>query len=134
MSLFDTGHSEDGVCYLVTEFVEGDTLQERLKQRRLEFRESAALVAELKYARGQLMKESCVKCHNAHQQSPKKNWKENELVGVLLITRPLDRDVERTQAGLQSAFVVMASAVLSLTGFAIIAAMRSRSQSDSPIW
>ena len=82
----------------------------------------------LKYARGQLMKESCVKCHNAHQQSPKKNWKENELVGVLLITRPLDRDVERTQAGLQSAFVVMGSAVLLLTGFAIIAAMRSRSR------
>ncbi len=80
----------------------------------------------LKYARGQLMKESCVKCHNAHQQSPKKNWKENELVGVLLITRPLDRDVERTQAGLQSAFVLMGSAVLLLTGFAIIAAMRSR--------
>ncbi len=83
----------------------------------------------LKYARGQLMKESCVKCHNAHNQSPKKNWKENELVGVLLITRPLDRDVERTQAGLQSAFVVMGSAVLLLTGFAIIAAMRSRSRS-----
>ncbi len=83
----------------------------------------------LKYARGQLMKESCVKCHNAHKQSPKKDWKENELVGVLLITRPLDRDVERTQAGLQSAFVVMGSAVLLLTGFAIIAAMRSRSRS-----
>ena len=81
----------------------------------------------LKYARGQLMKESCVKCHNAHPKSPKKDWKENELVGVLLITRPLDRDVERTQAGLQSAFVVMGSAVLLLTGFAIIAAMRSRS-------
>jgi serine/threonine protein kinase len=83
----------------------------------------------LKYARGQLMKESCVKCHNAHQQSPKKNWKENELVGVLLITRPLDRDVERTQAGLHSAFIVMGTAVLLLTSFAIIAAMRSRSRS-----
>ena len=80
----------------------------------------------LKYARGQLMKESCVKCHNTHQQSPKKDWKENELVGVLLITRPLDRDVERTRAGLQSAFGVMVSSVLLLAGFAIIAAMRSR--------
>jgi hypothetical protein len=84
----------------------------------------------LKYARGQLMKESCVKCHNGHQQSPKKDWKENELVGVLLITRPLDRDVQRTQAGLHSAFVVMGTAVLLMTGFAIVAAMRSRSRSS----
>jgi serine/threonine protein kinase len=82
----------------------------------------------LKYARGQLMKESCVKCHNGHEKSPKKYWKEKELVGVLLITRPLDRDVRRTQAGLQSAFVVMGTAVVLLTGCAAVTAMRSRSQ------
>src|SRR5262249_18084521 len=62
----------------------------------------------LQYARGQVMKESCVKCHNGHPQSPKKDWKEGELVGVLLITRSLDRDIERTRSGLQSAFVLIA--------------------------
>ena len=61
----------------------------------------------LHYARGQIMKESCVKCHNEHAQSPKKDWKVGDLAGVLAITRPLDRDVQRTQAGLRGAFYVM---------------------------
>lgn len=101
--------------------------------KKLEYHEFVTLDGRpsLKYARGQLMKESCVKCHNGHEKSPKKDWKENELVGVLLITRPLDRDVRRTQAGLHSAFVVMGTAVLLLTGCAIVAAMRSRSRSRS---
>ncbi len=80
----------------------------------------------LSYARGQIMKESCVKCHNAHDKSPKKDWKEGDLVGVLLITRPLDRDIARTQSGLQSAFVLMAAAFAVVAGGAVLAAMRRR--------
>ena len=58
----------------------------------------------LRYARAQIMKESCVKCHNNHQQSPRKNWQKGDLAGVLAITRPLERDVQRTRSGLQGAF------------------------------
>jgi eukaryotic-like serine/threonine-protein kinase len=81
----------------------------------------------LHYARGQLMKESCVKCHNHHPQSPKRDWTVNELAGVLLITRPLDRDVQRTDSGFRSAFVVMGLTVIMLVGWSVIA-MRSRSR------
>jgi hypothetical protein len=83
----------------------------------------------LLYARGQLMKESCVKCHNGHNQSPKKDWKEGDLVGVLLITRPLDRDIERTRSGLRSAFVVMGATAGILAAGALFVAMRSRRRS-----
>ena len=72
------------------------------------------------------MKESCVKCHNAHDKSPKKDWKEGDLVGVLLITRPLDRDIARTQSGLKSAFVLMAVAFVVVASGAVVAAMRSQ--------
>lgn len=80
----------------------------------------------LKYARGQLMKESCLKCHNTHEQSPKKDWKEQDLAGVLLITRPLDRDIERTRTGLRSSFVVMGGTVLGLLACVGVVVMRSR--------
>ncbi len=82
----------------------------------------------LHYARAQLMKESCVKCHNGHPQSPKKDWKENDLVGVLLVTRPLDRDVERTRSGLRSATLLMGATVVALIASAILVAVRSRSR------
>ncbi len=78
----------------------------------------------LSYARGQIMKESCVKCHNAIVKSPK--WKEGDLAGVLLITRPLDRDIARTQSGLRSAFVMMATAFVVVVGCAVVAAMWRR--------
>ncbi len=61
------------------------------------------------YATARKMEESCVKCHNNSQRSPKKDWKVGEVVGVLKIERPLDRDIARTRAGLRGAFVTMGS-------------------------
>jgi protein kinase-like protein/uncharacterized protein DUF3365 len=78
------------------------------------------------YARAQIMKESCVKCHNSIVK--KTQWKEGDLAGVLLITRPLDRDIARTQSGLKSAFVMMGAAFVVVVGGAIVAAMRTRSR------
>jgi hypothetical protein len=83
----------------------------------------------LHYARAQIMKESCVKCHNDHRQSPKKDWKEGDLAGVLAITRPLDRDVLRTQAGLRGAFHVMGifAALMTVLLFVLLWAARRHS-------
>ena len=58
----------------------------------------------LRFAAGQIMKQSCVKCHYTHKQSPKRDWKEGDLVGVLGITHPLNRDIALTRNGLSSAF------------------------------
>src|SRR5262249_35779812 len=47
VSVYDTGQTEDGTCYLVEEFVQGVTLSARLQARRFAFRETVALVAQV---------------------------------------------------------------------------------------
>ncbi len=47
VSLFETGETEDGVCYLVTEFVNGKTLESRLKESTPTYRETAELMHRL---------------------------------------------------------------------------------------
>jgi adenylate cyclase len=74
------------------------------------------------------MKESCIKCHNGHPQTPRKGWEKGDLAGILLITRPLDRDIARTQSGLGSAFVMMGAAFVVVVAGAVVAAMRTRSR------
>jgi hypothetical protein len=70
----------------------------------------------LLYATAQRMEDSCIKCHNELQRSPKKDWRIGEVVGVLKIVRPLDRDIERTREGLFGSFLLMGtSAALMLT-------------------
>lgn len=53
--------------------------------------EDAAGQPMLRYAIADVMRESCVGCHNSHQDSPKRDWKENDVRGVLEVTLPLDR-------------------------------------------
>ncbi len=67
----------------------------------------------LRYARAQIMKSSCIQCHNQDPASPKQDWIEGEVAGVLAITRPLKRDIELTQSGLRDAYYL----ILIFTGF-----------------
>src|SRR5205823_12451252 len=74
----------------------------------------------LRYATPQLMQESCVKCHNGHDDSTKKDWKEGEVVGVLEIIRPLDRDAARARDGLRLTLIRMALISGSLLGVSVL--------------
>jgi hypothetical protein len=47
VALYDTGATEDGICYLVTEYVEGNTLEEELGKGPLDPRRAARLAAEI---------------------------------------------------------------------------------------
>jgi hypothetical protein len=47
VALYDTGHTDDGVCFLVTEFIAGETLERRLARGRLDQTVAAQLIAEL---------------------------------------------------------------------------------------
>ncbi len=85
----------------------------------------------LRYARAQIMKQSCVKCHNDDVLSPRRDWKEGEVGGVLLITRPLQRDIALTRSGLRSAFNLIASVAVLLTGLTLVVFWASRSRSAS---
>jgi hypothetical protein len=54
------------------------------------------------------MEKSCIGCHNhPDSRSPKKDWKEGDVVGVLKIVRPLDHEIENTQIGLRGAFLLV---------------------------
>jgi hypothetical protein len=82
----------------------------------------------VRYARAQIMQESCVKCHNQNTASPKRDWKAGDLVGVLAITRPLDRDIARTQSGLRGAFLVVAGVTAVLLGFSMAFVLATRAR------
>ena len=43
--VYDLGRTDDGLCYVVSKYVEGSDLAERLRQGRPSFRESVELVA-----------------------------------------------------------------------------------------
>lgn len=80
----------------------------------------------LKYARGQVMKASCIHCHNTHKDTPKTNWQEGDLAGVLTITRPLTRDVQRANTGFRGAWMLMLSIAGVLTACGLGFAWRTR--------
>src|SRR5262245_24857227 len=80
----------------------------------------------LRYAKGQLMQQTCVKCHNGDPLSPKRDWQEGDLVGVLVINRSLDNDIARTHSGLHGAFLVMGMSALGLVGLCFAFLIRSR--------
>lgn len=44
----------------------------------------------LRYAVADTMRSACVKCHNAHPSSPKRDWNVGDVRGVLEIVAPLD--------------------------------------------
>jgi serine/threonine protein kinase len=63
---------------------------------------------KLLYYSARHMEQSCLGCHNDLKgRSPKKDWAVGDVVGVLKIVRPLDREIESTQRGLRGAFILM---------------------------
>jgi class 3 adenylate cyclase len=75
----------------------------------------------LRYAEADVMKPSCVECHNTHPDSPKGDWKVGDVRGVLEITRPLDSFIAQTRSGLQGTFLMLAGLLLlALTGIALV--------------
>lgn len=80
----------------------------------------------LRYAKGQLMQKNCLDCHNKDTASPKRDWREGDLVGALLINRPLDREIARTRTGLQGASLLMGATVVVFAGLGLGYLLRAR--------
>ncbi len=47
VAIYDTGHTEEDICYLVTEYIEGETLESRLQAGDMNHDQAAELVAEI---------------------------------------------------------------------------------------
>lgn len=88
---------------------------------------------KLYYYSARHMEKSCIGCHNhPDSRSPKKNWKEGDVVGVLKIVRPLDREIDNTRRGLRGAFTLMGTAsalLLAISGAVVLIAQRRPSGS-----
>jgi serine/threonine protein kinase len=70
---------------------------------------------KLLYYTARHMEKSCIGCHNQPEsRSPKKDWKDGDVVGVLKIVRPLDHEIDNTRTGLRGAFTLMATISTSL--------------------
>ena len=68
----------------------------------------------MRYAVADVMRESCVQCHNSHPQSPKTNWQVGDVRGVVEVAVPVDalrRDFYRGSL-LQGLLVLVGSCVL----------------------
>lgn len=88
-------------------------------------------VRSLRYATADLMRPSCVNCHNLHPASPKTDWQVGDVRGVLEVILPLDRAMAQTSVGLQGTLALMAvMSVLWLSGLALVIGGLRRSSAD----
>jgi hypothetical protein len=87
---------------------------------------------KLLYYTARHMETSCLGCHNhPSSRSPKKDWKEGDVVGVLKIVRPLDREIGNTREGLRGAFALMgtiSTALLVISVVVTVIAQRRRKE------
>ncbi len=75
----------------------------------------------LRYAEADIMKPSCVACHNTDPNSPKRDWKVGDVRGVVEINRFLDSFMNQTRAGLSSTFITLGGLLaLALVGIALV--------------
>jgi PAS domain S-box-containing protein len=97
-------------------------LRERPDRPYYVFEEYAGRPA-LRYAVADRMQTSCLKCHNDKaSDSPKTDWKEGDVRGVLEIIRPLDNSVAASYAGLQRTFFITVGVyLLGLLGLGLVA-------------
>jgi serine/threonine protein kinase len=80
----------------------------------------------VRFAQPRIMERSCVECHNTHPQSPKKDWREGDVRGVLEIIRPLDKDEARVGEALRLALLISALVSSLLLGVGLIVAAVGR--------
>jgi len=64
----------------------------------------------LRYATSDRMRKSCVQCHNTHPQSPKTDWVEGDVRGVLSIRMPLNDAIAYTNTELSETHWLLAFA------------------------
>jgi serine/threonine protein kinase len=84
----------------------------------------------VRYAQARVMKRTCVKCHNTHPQSPRKDWQEGAVRGVLVIIRPLDKDEARVDEALHLALLLSAVVSFLLLGASMLAAWAGHRRSQ----
>jgi len=68
----------------------------------------------LRYARADVLKESCVACHNTYPGTPKTDWKVGDVRGVFEIIRPISEYNSSSVSVLKQSFLMMLGIILSM--------------------
>ncbi|MGD1919814.1 MAG: DUF3365 domain-containing protein [Pleurocapsa sp.] len=77
----------------------------------------------LRYAQPDIMKPSCVACHNSHPDSPKRDWKVGQLRGVLEVKQPLNNMVLQSRNSLsKTSFQLGGISLLAVLGIILVLA------------
>ena len=78
----------------------------------------------LRFATADLMRPSCVNCHNTHPESPKTDWKVHDVRGILEIAIPVDTFIAERRSGIRRTFFLIGG--MSFLGLATIVVVKSR--------
>ncbi len=86
--------------------------------------------AVVRYVIADVMTESCVDCHNAHPDSPKKDWQIGDVGGALALTLPMDSATKTMRGGMWSTAFILGAIAIIAGGTQLIAGRRSRHERD----
>jgi signal transduction histidine kinase len=78
----------------------------------------------LRYARADRMRPACVRCHNSHAQSPKRDWETGEVRGVLEVRIPINRIEAQARVALQEGLLL--TGLMGLLGTGLLALIVGR--------
>lgn len=68
----------------------------------------------LRYAQADVLKESCIGCHNSYLGTPKNDWKIGDVRGVLQVIRPMSSFEFESFDMLKNSFLMMLALILSM--------------------
>ncbi len=84
-------------------------------------------ISALRYATADRMRASCVGCHNNHVDTPKNDWREGDVRGVLEVTVPLDAAVGQLRFGIGGTFALLVLlTALVLSGLVLVVRRNAR--------
>lgn len=94
---------------------------EQYPQRKFYRIENLNGLPTMRYAEPDIMKASCVACHNSHPDSPKRDWQVGQLRGVIEINQPLDSIVLQSRNSLSQTFFKLGTiSILALLGLTLV--------------
>jgi adenylate cyclase len=80
----------------------------------------------VRYAQARVMERTCVECHSSHPQAPRKDWREGDVRGVLVIIRPLGEEEARVGEALRLALLLSAAVSGLLLGGSLLVVWAGR--------
>jgi signal transduction histidine kinase/ActR/RegA family two-component response regulator len=103
-----------------------ETLRNEPSKPVLQFEDRDGVMV-VRYATADLMRTSCVECHNTHPDSPKRDWVVGDVRGVLEVSRPVAASLSNMRLDIRKSLrtVVLVSA-LALLGFVVVVTILRR--------